>query len=115
LLAANASVARFAQEALRAEATSAEAPQPDAPHAETPRVRAAAASPRSASPVAAEPVPSSPTPERVEGLRLDPVPDRAVPAVAPVVQGLWAAFGVAVLLALGALGQWRRGRWGMPA
>jgi cobaltochelatase CobN len=51
----------------------------------------------------------------VQGLRLEPVPELPTRATPPVVQGLWAAFGVAVLVALGALSQWRRGRRAVPA
>jgi cobaltochelatase CobN len=63
----------------------------------------------SPSPSAAEAVP-----DRVQGLKLEPVPEPAR-AAPPVAQGLWAAFGVAVLLGLGALNQWRRGRRVVPA
>ncbi|MGJ7486621.1 cobaltochelatase subunit CobN [Variovorax sp. LT2P21] len=61
------------------------------------------------SPIAAEPAT-----DRVQGLKLEPVPEptRAAP---PVVQGLWAAFGVAMLMALGAWSQWRRSRRAVPA
>ena len=63
-------------------------------------------------PAAVEAAVDPDAPQRVQGLRLDavtPTPPPVAP-VPPVVQGLWGAFGVALLLAFGAIAQWRRGR-----
>lgn len=61
-------------------------------------------------PPAAVEAPADPdAPQRVQGLRLDAVTPTP-PPVPPVVQGLWAALAVALLLAFGAIAQWRRGR-----
>jgi cobaltochelatase CobN len=69
-------------------------------------------------PVEMAPTPSpsaaEPAADRVQGLKLELVPEPAR-AAPPVVQGLWAAFGIAVLLGLGAMNQWRRGRRMVPA
>ncbi|KIQ25058.1 cobalt chelatase [Variovorax paradoxus] len=80
--------------------------------------------------LAAAPVPApSPTPapdeiartpdnsaQPVTGLKLDPTPDEAPPPKAEtVVLRLWVAFGAALLIALGAFAQWRRGRSRHPA
>ena len=47
----------------------------------------------------------------VTGLKLEPTPDEAPPPKAEtVVLRLWVAFGAALLIALGAFAQWRRGR-----
>lgn len=47
----------------------------------------------------------------VTGLKLDPTPDEAPhPKAEGVVLRLWVAFGAALLIALGAFAQWRRGR-----
>ncbi|MDQ0071730.1 cobaltochelatase CobN [Variovorax boronicumulans] len=52
----------------------------------------------------------------VTGLKLDPTPDEAPPPKAEtVVLRLWVAFGAALLIALGAFAQWRRGRARQPA
>jgi cobaltochelatase CobN len=69
-------------------------------------------------PVPVEVVPPTapePASERVQGLKLEPVPEKPARTTPPVVQGLWAALGVAVLVAWGALSQWRRGRRTVPA
>lgn len=105
----HAEVARFAQAELRPALREAvAAPRP----IEVATVRDAPV------PVEVAPSPSSsdaePASDRVQGLKLEPVPEPAR-AAPPVVQGLWAAFGVAVLMALGAWNQWRRGRRVVPA
>ncbi|MGF6346236.1 hypothetical protein [Variovorax sp. W2I14] len=52
----------------------------------------------------------------VTGLKLDPTPDEAPPPKAEtMVLRLWVAFGAALLIALGAFAQWRRGRARQPA
>jgi cobaltochelatase CobN len=52
----------------------------------------------------------------VAGLKLEPTPDEAPPPKAEtVVLRLWVAFGAALLIALGAFAQWRRGRAQHPA
>jgi cobaltochelatase CobN len=52
----------------------------------------------------------------VAGLKLEPTPDEAPPPKAEtVVLRLWVAFGAALLIALGAFAQWRRGRARHPA
>jgi len=49
--------------------------------------------------------------EPVRGLRLEPTPDKAPePRAETLVFRLWVALGAALLAALGALAQWRRGR-----
>lgn len=54
--------------------------------------------------------------QAVRGLRLEPQPDTVpAPRSDSVVRTLWALFGMAVLLALGALTQWHRHRRPRPA
>jgi cobaltochelatase CobN len=57
---------------------------------------------------AAEPAPDSTQP--VTGLKLEPTPAEAPPEAESVVLRLWVALGAALLVAFGALAQWRRGR-----
>ncbi|UVH60206.1 cobaltochelatase subunit CobN [Variovorax paradoxus] len=68
-----------------------------------------AAAPAPAPTPAAEPAPDSPQP--VSGLKLEPTPaDAPSPKAEAIVLRLWVALGAALLVALGALMQWRRGR-----
>ena len=109
----NSAVARFAA----AQATAA----PGQPAAAAPRpLRQPAPAPvevqRPAKPTPAEAAPDRPADgARVQGLKLEPVPDRPPAPPAAVLQSLWAAFGVALVLAVGAVAQWRRGRAGAAA
>jgi cobaltochelatase CobN len=48
--------------------------------------------------------------EPVQGLKLERVPDTAAPPANAVVTSLWVALGAALLMALGGVVQWRRGR-----
>jgi len=108
----NVAVARFAQAELQpAPRRPAAAPRPT----EVTTARDAPAPVEVApSPTAPEAESAAPT-ERIRGLKLDPVPERPPNQTPSAVQGLWSAFGVAVLVALGALSQWRRGRRVVPA
>ena len=108
----NVAVERFAQAELQpAPRRPAAAPRPT----EVTTARDAPAPVEVApSPTAPEAESAAPT-ERVQGLKLDPVPERPPNQTPSAVQGLWSAFGVAVLVALGALSQWRRGRRVVPA
>ncbi|MDQ0082332.1 cobaltochelatase CobN [Variovorax boronicumulans] len=97
----NAGVQRFAQ---------AELSQPAPSHQPRPSVEpVVAAAPVPAPTPAAEPAPDSPQP--VSGLKLEPTPaDAPSPKAETIVLRLWVALGAALLVALGALMQWRRGR-----
>jgi cobaltochelatase CobN len=97
----NAGVQRFAQ---------AELSQPAPSHQPRPSVEpVVAAAPAPALAPAAEPAPDSPQP--VSGLKLEPTPaDAPSPKAETIVLRLWVALGAALLVALGALMQWRRGR-----
>jgi cobaltochelatase CobN len=97
----NAGVQRFAQ---------AELSQPAPTHQPRPSVEpVVAAAPVPALAPAAEPAPDSPQP--VSGLKLEPTPaDAPSPKAETIVLRLWVALGAALLVALGALMQWRRGR-----
>jgi cobaltochelatase CobN len=99
----NAGVQRFAQAELSPPAASH---KPSAPV--EPVVVAAPASAPVQTP-ATGPAPDSPQP--VSGLKLEPTPaDAPSPKAETVVLRLWVASGAALLVALGALMQWRRGR-----
>ena len=66
---------------------------------------------RPAKPTLADAAPERPADgARVQGLKLEPVSDRPPAPPAAVLQSLWAAFGAALVLAVGAVAQWRRGR-----
>ncbi|SOD27740.1 cobaltochelatase CobN subunit [Variovorax sp. YR752] len=97
----NAGVQRFAQ---------AELSPPAPSHEPRPSVEpVVAAAPVPAPTPAAEPAPDSPQP--VSGLKLEPTPaDAPSPKAETIVLRLWVALGAALLVALGALMQWRRGR-----
>ncbi|WP_447775556.1 cobaltochelatase subunit CobN [Variovorax boronicumulans] len=99
----NEAVQRFAQAAL--------VPSPSAVTAPAPVV----AAPPNAPVEAATPAPESPTTpdlaQPVTGLQLKPITDTPSPAPpSAVLPRLLAAFGAALLLLIGALVQWRRGR-----
>jgi cobaltochelatase CobN len=109
----NTAVQRFAQ----AELSSAVAPV--APKLNAPVVPVIVAPPPAAHPApaaapkpttpAAEPTPDSTQP--VTGLKLEPTADAATtPTIDTLVFRLWIAFGAALLVALGAWMQWRRGK-----
>ncbi|MGO4607142.1 cobaltochelatase subunit CobN [Variovorax sp. 2RAF20] len=99
----NAGVQRFAQAELSPPAASH---KPSVPV--EPVVVAAPASAPVQTP-ATGPAPDSPQP--VSGLKLEPTPaDAPSPKAETVVLRLWVALGAALLVALGALMQWRRGR-----
>ncbi|WP_307685225.1 cobaltochelatase subunit CobN [Variovorax boronicumulans] len=106
----NTAVQRFAQAEL--------APRVAAPV----EVQKAPAAARAPTPSPAPAAPDKPTSvsdnsaQPVTGLKLDPTPDEAPPPKAEtVVLRLWVAFGAALLVALGAFAQWRRGRARDPA
>jgi cobaltochelatase CobN len=100
----NAGVERF----VRAELAPA-APASRARPAVVPVVVAASApAPAAEAAPAAEPSPDGLQP--VTGLKLEPTPAEAQPETRSVVLRLWVAFGAALLVAFGALVQWRRGR-----
>ncbi|WP_339090399.1 cobaltochelatase subunit CobN [Variovorax paradoxus] len=71
-------------------------------------VPASAPAPAAEAAPAAEPSPDGLQP--VTGLKLEPTPAEAQPETRSVVLRLWVAFGAALLVAFGALVQWRRGR-----
>ena len=97
----NAAVQRFAQAALSP-------PAPPVEHKPGPSVVPVAAAPPAPAPAAA---PAQDDTEPVRGLRLEPTPDKAPePRAETLVFRLWVALGAALLAALGALAQWRRGR-----
>ena len=82
-----------------------------------PTVHAATVAPVIAAPPPAEPAkapeaePAADGARPVSGLRLEPTPDKLpAPKAESVVLQLWVVFGAALLAALGALVQWRRGR-----
>lgn len=95
----NAGVQRFAQAEL----------SPPAPlHKPGPSVEPVVVVAPTAAP-AAEPAPDNVQP--VSGLKLEPAPvDAPSPKAESAVLRLWVAFGAALLVAFGALMQWRRGR-----
>jgi cobaltochelatase CobN len=97
----NAGVQRFAQ---------AELSPPAPSHQPRPSVEpVVAAAPAPAPAPAAEPAPDSPQP--VSGLKLEPTTaDAPSPKAETIVLRLWVALGAALLVALGALMQWHRGR-----
>jgi cobaltochelatase CobN len=97
----NAGVQRFAQAELSPPAPSHQPRPPVEP--------VVAAAPAPAPTPAAEPAPDGPQP--VSGLKLEPTPANAPsPKAETIVLRLWVALGAALLVALGALMQWRRGR-----
>ncbi|RQO47616.1 cobaltochelatase subunit CobN [Variovorax sp. KBW07] len=109
----NAMVQRFAQAELSAAAAHV-APKLGAPV--VPVVPAVVASPPpEAAPVSRpEPAPAAETTsgstQPVTGLKLEPTPDAApAPVADTLILRLWVAFGAALLVALGAWVQWRRG------
>ena len=100
----NAGVQRFVQAEL---APAAPAQAPPRPPVEP--VVAAASVPAPPEAPAAEPAPDNTQP--VSGLKLEPTPaETPEPPAETVVLRLWVAFGAALLVAFGALMQWRRGR-----
>ena len=105
----NAGVQRFASEQLAPPVASAQ-PRPLV----TPVVAAApAVAPAAGEAPAPEPAPApaAASTQPVSGLKLEPTPARMpAPQAETVVLRLWVAFGAALLVAFGALMQWRRGR-----
>jgi cobaltochelatase CobN len=101
----NAAVQRFAQAALLP-------PAAPAAHKPSPSVApVVAATPASAPTPTPATAPAQDNTEPVSGLKLEPTPDKAPePKAETVVFRLWVALGAALLVALGALAQWRRGR-----
>jgi cobaltochelatase CobN len=107
----NAEVQRFAQAELSASAA------PAAPKASAPVVPVVVTAPPPVSAPAAEPEPApaaappADSTQPVTGLKLEPTPDAApAPVADTLILRLWVAFGAALLVALGAWAQWRRGR-----
>lgn len=106
----NTAVQRFAQ----AELSSAVAPV--APKLNAPVVPVVVASPSAAPAPAPEPTtptaePASDSTQPVTGLKLEPTADAApAPTTDTPVFRFWIAFGAALLVALGAWMQWRRGK-----
>lgn len=97
----NAGAQRFAQAELSPPAPSHQPRSPVEP--------VVAAAPAPAPTPAAEPAPDGLQP--VSGLKLEPTPaDAPSPKAEAIVLRLWVALGAALLVALGALMQWRRGR-----
>ncbi len=102
----NAGVQRF----VAAELAPPVAPVPRKPAPSVaPVVASPTPAPAPAQAPAAEPAPDAAQP--VRGLKLEPTPDQPpAPNAESVMLRLWVAFGAALLVALGALVQWRRGR-----
>ena len=110
----NSAVERFAASEIRAsqgEPSTASAPALRRPAPAPVEVQRSAAPPPAEAAEARPELAAAPTGSfPVQGLKLEPVPDRPRTPPAPVLQSLWAAFGAALVLALGAWVQWRRGR-----